>query len=372
VGGSHISTRSVRTLVGGGLGAVVAASWLLAGPAPATTSAFDRPAPPAHGLSYHNLHLATHGPCAGEFLVVGVTVRGAQVCSHGPDATTEFNYAAAKPTGSNAGGGKGGKPQPSPSPSPSPTSSSSPSPSPSATSTTGTSGGRCGTDGPRVQAIYAHAADVADGYSSLLPSLRQWVANTDAVFANSAAETGGVRRLRLLTDASCVPTIADVTLSAGADADFTSTINDLKSQGFNRADRKYLIWVDANMYCGIGTVKSDDSPGATNANNVGPSYSRVDRGCWGGETEAHELMHNMGGVQLSAPHADGGWHCTDEYDRMCYQTGNTVMTYPCSLSHDHLFDCGHDDYYSTDPSTGSYLTTHWNAANSVFLTSSST
>src|SRR5207248_8474313 len=70
-----------------------------------------------------------------------------------------------------------------------------------------------GSDGMRVQAIYAHAADVADRYSQYAGSMRTWVAAVDTVFNGSAAETGGVRHVRFVTDGSCNLVVADVQLS---------------------------------------------------------------------------------------------------------------------------------------------------------------
>lgn len=309
--------------------------------------------PASRGIVMRDLHAATRGRCVGGYDVVGHP----GMCSPGPDAAPEGTDVRAPRTG----GGTtttGGKRKPSPSPSP--TSSTSPvTPPPTS--------GRCGTDGPRVQAVYAVSSDVPDSFDALLPSLRQWADVADGVFSNSAAQTGGVRHIRWMTDASCAPTFVKVVMTPTGDDSFSNTISELQAAGLNRTDRKYVVWVDSNIYCGIGNVKGDDSPGAANANNVGPSYGRTDRGCWGGQTEAHELMHNLGGVQLSAPHSTGAWHCTDEYDRMCYRENNAVMTYPCPQEFDALFDCGHDDYYSTAPAPGSYLADHWNPATSVFL-----
>ena len=107
-----------------------------------------------------------------------------------------------------------------------------------------------GTSGNRVEAIYAHAADVSDRYSSLLPSIRQWAAQADDVFNQSAAETGGVRHIRFVTDAGCNITVTDVQLSSTGDDSIDNTVRELQNLGFKRSDRKYLVWMDAGSTAG--------------------------------------------------------------------------------------------------------------------------
>ena len=242
-------------------------------------------------------------------------------------------------------------------------------------------GVRCygtGSDGYRVQLIYARASDTADRYATYAPSFAQWAANVEAMTDASAAETGGTRHVRFLTDASCNLVVDRVTLSTTGDDNFSNTISELRSRGYTRTDRKYLVWVDANVYCGIAQVYYDDSanptPGA-NASNGHPQVpgevARVDNGCWGlaNSVEAHELMHGLGGVQTSAPNATASNHCRDDYDRMCYVDGAGVtMVIRCASTHENRFDCNHDDYFHTAPPSGTYLATHWNTANSAFLT----
>jgi hypothetical protein len=228
-----------------------------------------------------------------------------------------------------------------------------------------------GVSGNRVQAVYAVAADRTDRYDEVAPLITEWAAHVNTMVAESAALTGGERHVRFVTDSGGTLAVEKVILPTTGDDSFNATISAMKAAGYDDPSRKYLIWTDASSYCGIATIYGDDRAGQDNANNGRyPMYSRVDSGCWGfsNSVELHEIVHNMGGVQQSAPHVTPGWHCTDDADRMCYKDSSTVtMTSTCPSWMEAYLDCGHDDYFHTSPPAGSYLAQHWNVANSSFL-----
>jgi hypothetical protein len=175
-----------------------------------------------------------------------------------------------------------------------------------------------GASGNRIQAIYAHALGVTDRYDLVVASLRTWMAQVDQAVWTSAGQTGGGKRLRFVTTSDCQLDVARVTLSPLGDDSFSQMRTELIAKGFNRTDRKYLVWVDAAVgICGLGEVYGDTSPGPENRNNRGPSYARVDTPCWQ-YAELHEILHNLGAVQRDARHPSAAWHCTDEADVMCY------------------------------------------------------
>ncbi|NJN37114.1 MAG: hypothetical protein HC794_08740 [Nitrospiraceae bacterium] len=224
-----------------------------------------------------------------------------------------------------------------------------------------------------IQALYVRTADAADRYQQYLPSIRVWAAEVDAAFAASAQTTGHPRHLRFVTNAACQVEVPAVELPVGAVETFGNTITALEQLGYNRADRKYLLFVDAKVFCGTGTIIYDSQPGATNLNNTHSGYARIDSGCWGLKPLLHELIHTLGGVQHDAPHSSHGWHCTDEYDIMCYSDAphHPAVSYLCpEPSNEGQIDCNHDDYFHTNPPPDNYLATHWNIANSAFLIAS--
>jgi hypothetical protein len=139
------------------------------------------------------------------------------------------------------------------------------------------------------------------------------------------------------------------------------------------------------MWWGLGSRWGDDRAGSANYSNNGGLWAAIwipdgesapglsSEGFWP-EGMLHEMSHNLGAVQSSAPHSSGYGHCWDGYDVMCYYPDGPsprhVMTYECPTIAGVMnqgYDCGSDDYFNVAPAAGSYLATHWNVYDNVFL-----
>lgn len=239
-----------------------------------------------------------------------------------------------------------------------------------------------GSSGYRTQAMYVVEAGRTNRFAALQSSLQLWAAGVDDVVNRSAALTGGVRRVRFVTDnegsdgSTCVARVLNVTVPAGSMTSFNATISAVQALGHTAPDRKYLMWTDATVLCGVASMYPNDSDGQGNPNNGGyAQYARIDAGCWGfgdgaaqHSVEAHELLHTLGGVMSTAPHGTRAGHCWDESDTMCYADGGGfAMQQVCPVQREYLLDCNNDDYFSTYPDPGGWLDGHWNAADSRFL-----
>ena len=226
-----------------------------------------------------------------------------------------------------------------------------------------------GTDGARVQLVYAHASNQSNRYAAVLPLLRQYASDADDIINVSAGRVGNGRRIRFVTNESCQPVVLNVTLSSSGDDSFGNMVSELRDLGLNGADRKYLIFADAAVgICGLGEVYTNDRGDQDNPNNMGRAmYARVDTACWR-HAAAHELLHTLGAVQNSAPNSTGAGHCTDEVDVMCYRdTSTTVTRLVCDRAGQ--VDCNNNDYFHPNPKANSYLDTRWNVARSRYLAS---
>jgi PKD repeat protein len=233
-----------------------------------------------------------------------------------------------------------------------------------------------GTSGYRVQAIYAVPSDRPNRSAEVVAAIRAaYAPEVESRYYRSAVETGGEVHVPFVTtptgDGSCELDVRVEVLTSAGDDSFSNTVSQLKARGYDSSNRKYMVWMDSNVFCGIGSIYGDDRPTQDNLNNgYAAMFGRSDSGCWG-YAEAHELMHNLGGVQLGAPNATNGYHCKDEPDEMCYDddgAGPTVMRVVCTGRDGTLFDCNHDDYFlAGTPPSGTWLATHWNTYDSRFL-----
>ena len=232
-----------------------------------------------------------------------------------------------------------------------------------------------GTSGFRVQVLYLRSSTGPDNYAEKLAEIQEIAKGASTILRNSSlAAAGQEMGFTYVMTPDCDIDVQNVVVSPTAIRSFDATIVALDQQGYDQIDRIYLMFADTNTagICGIGTLWWDDSELPSNYNNRGPSYARADLGCWSAHTAAHELMHNLGGVQRSAPHTTGYGHCIDEYDVMCYwdDEGAPPMQEVCTPwgTFEMRYDCGNDDYFNPSPAPGSYLDTRWNTANNWFLT----
>jgi hypothetical protein len=255
-----------------------------------------------------------------------------------------------------------------------------------------------GVSGKRVEVIYAVPSDRNNNYAASLPSVRAAVNDADSFLDQSSPDVVG-QHYRWLCENGSDVTVRNVTLiPVDIDGKFShdDMVRSLENQialglgpsDFKSDDRKYLVFVDqisdAYPFGGQGTIFKDDSPNpTTNRHQTVRGYSLINGfGFGSGALAEHELGHNIGAVQVSAPHSSrppppggvGGWHCFDEFDRMCYPDGGTYfvrggpLVFNCPGLPDTHFDCGQDDYYNVKPAAGTYLASHWNVSNSDFLT----
>lgn len=240
--------------------------------------------------------------------------------------------------------------------------------------------------GPRVKVIYAYPSDRPNRFATMRDLIQGDARDMTDLVLGAAGQT---KTLRFDVGTRCGAGYVDIlsvrlprTSSAYRQLSAGSRMNQLRSDlGPSVASmlgkRNYLVYADATNggdgVAGIATVYVDDRPGSNNAANNGGLWAMAfgdgnDPNFLGSRltTVLHEVTHNLGAVQDSAPHSTGAGHCSDESDVMCYDDGGPTanMTHPCAQQ---AYDCGADDYFNPAPATGSYLDTHWNVYRSTFL-----
>lgn len=244
--------------------------------------------------------------------------------------------------------------------------------------------------GARVQIIYLRKPNQPALNNARTRYLRDLVATVNYIFKDSAAKTRGDIKVRWVRNSDCSVSVKEIVTSQSATI---TTYEGVKAAmiaaGKTSNDRKFMAFVPvphqnwsstAGGVCGAATLHRGlftDGPAQNNIHNTRVGYAALwygnARSCWTPEYTAHELVHNLGGVQDTAPHTSGNGHCTDGRDVMCYpdggpNAGNYTQTVCPAELFDYVLDCGNDDYFHSNPPAGSYLSQRWNVANSRFLT----
>jgi hypothetical protein len=217
--------------------------------------------------------------------------------------------------------------------------------------------------------IYARAHDDADLYDQKAGEIRDVVRGALG-YLNEAAIDGGATggSVHVLCDSSGEIIVEEAVLPTNmADADFSTVSRDLTLMGYNDLRAKHWVHYDDRSACscsGTGNLYLDDSPGASNTNNgngTQPMFAVTWDRTTAYRTWLHELGHNLGAVQNSAPNTTGAGHCIDGRDIMCYNDGGPKASgYTSGVCAIQVFDCGKNDYFNLQPAPGSYLAKKWN------------
>jgi hypothetical protein len=245
-----------------------------------------------------------------------------------------------------------------------------------------------GLSGKRVQLVYVREKSQRSNLAIYRSTIQTIAAEVDWTISVSATAMGEGRRIRYVTDRSCKPTVIEAVVPDGTNGNFQKVRDALVKQGLNSKDRKYLVFSEdlpggSPPWCGQADVPTDPQKSAANQAN-GLGFAIVHRFCWNdynkrAQTAAHELMHTFGAVAYrsassKSPNATSAFHCTDEFDIMCYSDKNLAanqpaMKYTCYGSDRDVlfFDCNGDDYFNPKPAPGSFLSRNWNAADSAYL-----
>jgi hypothetical protein len=252
----------------------------------------------------------------------------------------------------------------------------------------------------QIKVVYAYALGEPDNSVQWRDALQASVSRIEQFLT---LQTGGRRALRFDMGTQCGPQYVDLQVvelphnRLYYEDDFYAVADDVRD-AIGHDSRNVFVLADnltsgADGVYGTGEVNpTDDRPGTDNVHNQGEltgimwtvAGTAPDPTGWQPTVMLHEITHNLGAVQWSAPHTThpagnmtGTYsHCWDGQDVMCYADG-PAMAHPyvstvCPLGNGPIpqtYDCGRDDYFNPDPPAGSYIATHWNVYDSAFMAS---
>ena len=251
--------------------------------------------------------------------------------------------------------------------------------------------------------VYAFAADRPNRFAGWKDAIQ---ANIAIVQRFLSAQDGGTKGLRIDMGTGCGAKYVDIQVVPlpGPRSAYQDNFGAIarcvqRALGTPAGPRNAVVLADGlsggTQEYGLGETimgASGEQQGAKNVHNRGGLtsvlFSRdgaaapgAARWGWWPEGFLHEMTHNLGAVQWGAPHSTQPrgqtlpqyGHCWQGADVMCY-TEDAGAAHPMQQDCAALpgaipqsYDCGRDDYFNPAPAPGSYLATHWNTYDSVFL-----
>ncbi len=240
----------------------------------------------------------------------------------------------------------------------------------------------------RYHAIYALPSDAADRFRQFADSIQ-----ADSFQASALLEQSYGRAIRFDLGTSCGRQYLDIStvrlpyttaqmqgLASTPTGTLEAVSNGINAAGFptirptdtvesaSTRNRNFVVWIDAPApagACGQATSYDDQTRDPSNLNNLGGKVAVVfpnGNGAFcSSNTVRHEIGHNLGALQPTAPHAFDGAHCNDSYeDTMCYSNAPRTQNGQRGM----FFDYRNDDYW--DPPQGASLP-WWTANLNRFL-----
>jgi hypothetical protein len=258
---------------------------------------------------------------------------------------------------------------------------------------------------PHFKVLYLHPSDRPDRFAQWKDLLQ---ANASLIGQFVSGQAGSSRAPRFDLGTSCGAGYLDIQTVhlPGTRASYVDNFAAIKTAvrnavGTPSGPRNYVVLADtlngsAGGSYGLGDYyagsASAERPDAGNPHNNGNLFAALfyrdiaapsaTANGWWPTGMLHEMTHAMGAVQWSAPHTtqpSGGTsgvygHCWDGLDIMCYADGpamghayDTTVCAGLSGAMNQTYDCNQDDYFNPSPAVGSYLATHWDIYNNVFL-----
>lgn len=220
----------------------------------------------------------------------------------------------------------------------------------------------CHEEASRIQILYVY--DQEDRLETLLPEIKREMLLADSVLVYTSSLRNKPLHLKFNVDENCQPIIEKIHWPGAGELAMGEFLYNLYVRKAAPVT-KFLVFVETYNYAGFGSLEGDDKK-LENLNQTNSGFAVVSANSISWYVILHEIFHTLGAVNSSAPNSDKNAHCYIQQDVMCYWNFWPVVE-KCDII---LLDCTGDNYFNPNPMPFSYLSQHWNTADSVYLTES--